>query len=378
MINPKHFYNSLKRLGVSFFTGVPDSLLKDICAYITDNSTRNEHILAVNEGGAIGLAVGHHLATNSVPVVYMQNSGIGNTVNPILSLADSDVYSIPMLLVIGWRGEPSKKDEPQHVKQGKLTLSLLKVMDIDYEVIDGEESEKELEQILSKLHAIAIEKSKPVALVVKKNTFSSYTSECGANVNCYNNNREDAIKKIVDCIEDKDFIVSTTGMASRELFEYRKTLGQDHSNDFLTVGGMGHASQIAVGIALSSPKKQIICIDGDGAALMHLGALAISGQSNLKNFKHIILNNGAHDSVGGQPTVGQEVSLSSIAHACGYNMIEVANNVELTEKIEQLKSIDGPAFLEILVDRGNRADLGRPTSSPVENKSMFMNKLNRG
>lgn len=377
MINPEYFYNTLNSLGMSFFSGVPDSLLKDICAYITDHSPAKNHVLAANEGGAVGMAVGHHLATNKVPVVYMQNSGLGNTVNPILSLADDDVYSIPMLLVIGWRGEPDKKDEPQHVKQGKLTLPILDVMGIEYKVIDGEMSEEELEKALQHLHSQAIEQSKPVAVVVKKGTFSPYSKITNTTSIQYQVTREEAIKVIVNNIDEKDFVVSTTGMASRELFEYRKEKKQVHSHDFLTVGGMGHASQIAAGIALTAENKQIICIDGDGAALMHLGSLAISGQSKMSNFKHIVLNNGAHDSVGGQPTVGQDINISSVARSCGYQVLEAAKEGKsgLAEKVEQLRLMNGPAFLEIFVDRGNREDLGRPTSTPIENKRMFMNEL---
>ena len=375
MISSESFYNALRKHEVEFFTGVPDSLLKEFCAYITENVSEEQHILAANEGGAVGLAVGHHLATGKVPVVYMQNSGLGNTVNPLLSIADEDVYSIPMLLVIGWRGEPGKKDEPQHVKQGKLTIPTLDVLGIEYAVIDSDT--QDIEQCISQLHRQALQQSKPVAVIVKKGTFSVYEHKTKSKLDTnFGLTREDAIKAIVDTLGDDDFIVSTTGMASRELFEYRKAKLQAHSNDFLTVGGMGHASQIATGIALSRPDKNVFCIDGDGAALMHLGSLAISAQTGLNNFKHIIINNGAHDSVGGQPTVCQKVDLSLIAKACGYNMLEpVKSPSELKETMVQLLATDGPVALEVFVDRGNRKDLGRPTTTPVENKQAFMDKL---
>ncbi|MDN3697703.1 phosphonopyruvate decarboxylase [Vibrio cortegadensis] len=378
MISPENFYNALSLQGVNFFAGVPDSLLKEFCAYITDNVSAKKHILAANEGGAVGLAVGHHLATGKVPVVYMQNSGLGNTINPLLSIADTDVYSIPMLLVIGWRGEPGVKDEPQHVKQGELTLPTLDVLGVDYIVID--QNTTDIEKCVARLHSQALELSKPMAIVVKKGTFSAFkgkTKESTEKV--FGLSREDTIKVIVDHLGNDDFVVSTTGMASRELFEYRKMKQQAHSNDFLTVGGMGHASQIATGIALSRSDKNVICIDGDGAALMHLGSLAISAQTELKNFKHIIINNGAHDSVGGQPTVCQKIDLSTIAKACGYNVIDSINNCssDLSRAIDQLNKVDGPALLEVFVDRGNRKDLGRPTTTPIENKQAFMDKLKR-
>jgi len=377
MISPEYFYTELKKLGVQFFTGVPDSLLKEMCAYISDNASEKEHIISANEGGAVGLAVGHYLATGQLPVVYMQNSGLGNTVNPLLSLADKDVYSIPMLLVIGWRGEPNVKDEPQHIKQGKVTLPLLDVMDIDYVVIDSETDS--IEACLAELYMKATLESKPVALVVRKGTFSAYMPTKCVETSYSGLTREQAIKVVVDCLTDNDFVVSTTGMASRELFEYRKEKGHGHANDFLTVGGMGHASQIATAIALAKPSQQVFCIDGDGAALMHLGALAISGQTKVSNFKHIIINNGAHDSVGGQPTIARCINITEIARSCGYNVIESSHrsDEELETSVKKLISMKGPALLEVFVDKGNRKDLGRPSSSPIDNKHLFMQKIER-
>lgn len=378
MITPGSFFNSLTRLGLEFFVGVPDSLLKELCKEISNSVPAKNHVIAANEGGAIGLAVGYHLATGKIPVVYMQNSGLGNAVNPLLSLADSEVYSIPMLIVIGWRGEPDIADEPQHLKQGKLTLSTLNLMAIEYVVISADTSN--VDATVSKLIESAIVKSRPVALVIKKNTFSQCQSskDCDSPDMTFGMSREAAIRVIVDHLRDEDFIVSTTGMASRELFEYRKDLQHGHANDFLTVGGMGHASQIATGIAMSCPDRQIFCIDGDGAVLMHLGALAISGQSELKNFKHIIINNGAHDSVGGQPTLGQKVNLSRIASECGYKVSERKSRTvsELAIAIDDIRRTEGPALLEVFVDKGSRKNLGRPTSTPLENKISFMRKLN--
>jgi len=375
MIKPSFFYDLLKEHGVEYFTGVPDSLLKSFCGYISDFSPKDNHIIAANEGAAVGLALGYHLATEKLPMVYMQNSGLGNIVNPILSLADSDVYSIPMLLLVGWRGEPGIKDEPQHVKQGKVTISMLEAMGIPYEIIDSDEA-KVAAQII-KARDLAVENSIPVALVVKKGTFDAYTLKSSDDeVTTYK--REDAVKRIVDKLSSDDVVVSTTGMASRELFEYRKAQGQTHSADFLTVGGMGHASQIALGIAGQKKERNVFCIDGDGAALMHMGSMAISGQSGLNNFKHIVINNGAHDSVGGQPTIANDICLEMIAKGCGYSYAKCCNSLEDFEQyFSDFMKDKGPAFLEIKVAKGNRKDLGRPTTSPQENKLAFIGNLKR-
>ncbi|MDR0287090.1 MAG: phosphonopyruvate decarboxylase, partial [Clostridiales bacterium] len=274
MISPGFFYEQLTGYGVGFFTGVPDSLLKDFCAYITDNITDNNHIIAANEGAAIGLACGYHLSTNGIPLIYMQNSGIGNAVNPLLSLADKKVYSIPLLLLIGWRGEPGVHDEPQHISQGEVTLSLLDAMRIPYLVLDRNE-----ENILSQLEKVfeyLKKESAPFALVVKKDTFSSYQLKKLIESKAFLS-REDAIKTVIEQIEKDSIVVSTTGMISRELYELRGQKNQGHNHDFLTVGSMGHASQIGLGIALNKPEKKVYCFDGDGAMLMHLGGLSSIG-----------------------------------------------------------------------------------------------------
>ncbi len=375
MISPSFFHEALQQLGVDYFAGVPDSLLKAFCAYVSDNVSPERHTIAANEGSAVGLAVGYHLATNNVPLVYMQNSGLGNTVNPLLSLADSEVYSIPMLLLIGWRGEPGVKDEPQHVKQGRVTLTMLEAMEIPHRVIDG--SEENIKAILAEAVNTAADQSAAYALVIKKGTFESYqpkqsTDKCRpeATFDC---RREEAIQKIVDELSDNDIVVATTGMASRELFEYRAARNQGHHRDFLTVGGMGHASQIALGIAAQQPGRRVICIDGDGAALMHLGAMSTIGTSHLSNYKHFVINNGAHDSVGGQATVGLAVDIPKIAKACGYNVsARCSAETELTAAIANTLTSTGPSLLEIRVNKGSRSDLGRPTTTTLQNKRDFM------
>jgi phosphonopyruvate decarboxylase len=375
MISPKNFYELLIKKEIKFFTGVPDSLLKDFCAYIVDNTDKKNNIIAANEGGAIALAAGYHLSSRKIGLVYMQNSGQGNSINPLVSLTDSDVYSIPMLLLIGWRGEPGKEDEPQHVKQGKITLELLNTLEIPYEVIP--DSIEDAKNSLDKAINYMKNNNAPFALVVKKNTFEKYDLKNKVKTS-FDLNREEAMKLIVNNLDSQNIIISTTGKISRELFEYREELGQEHKTDFLTVGSMGHSSQIALGIALQKQDKQIYCFDGDGSVIMHMGSLAIIGQQAPKNFKHIIFNNGAHDSVGGQPTVGFEINLQSIAKDCGYKTtLKAESKLEVIEKINLIKSVEGPAFLEIKVNKGARKDLGRPTKSSKENKKDFMGFLEK-
>lgn len=370
MIKPADFYSALLNVGVEYFTGVPDSLLKSICAYITEHAPSEQHVIAANEGGAMGLAIGTHLATGSVPLVYMQNSGLGNIVNPLLSLVDPDVYATPMLLMIGWRGEPGVKDEPQHIKQGAITTDMLEAMSVPYLVVDSECSN--INDLLAEAVAKAKETSGAVALLIKKGSFEPYSVSNKAE-EVFLLSREDAISSVLDCLLDDDIVVATTGMASRELFEYRARHAQGHQRDFLTVGGMGHASQIALGIAAQKKDRRVVCIDGDGAALMHLGALAINGQSGLSNFHHLVINNAAHDSVGGQPTLGFAVHLPRIAESMGYNVVASTN--EHKHDIQKLLSDQGPSFLEVKVDKGNRSDLGRPTLTPKQNKDNFMRFL---
>ncbi len=368
MIRSQDFVDWLAALGVDFYAGVPDSLLKPVCFYLADHAG-DKHVVAANEGGAVALACGYHLATGKVPLVYLQNSGQGNTINPLLSLADRDVYSIPLLLLIGWRGEPGTKDEPQHVKQGKVTVSLLEAMDIPCRVLAPEPDAAR--RCVDELLAIAAAESRPVALMVRKDTFEPY-QPTGQRAADFEMTREQAIEAVVAALGETDAIVSTTGKISRELYEYRDRAGQGHQQEFLTVGSMGHASQIAMGIALARPDRQVFCLDGDGAVLMHMGGAAIVGAAGVANFKHVIFNNGVHDSVGGMATVGLQVSFTEIVKACDYTEAwRVERREDLAEKVAQLHSVRGPAMLEIMVQKGARADLGRPKTSPIENKTAF-------
>ncbi|MDA8558476.1 phosphonopyruvate decarboxylase [Flavobacteriaceae bacterium] len=369
MINVKDFYNSLKKVNIDFFTGVPDSLLKDICNYITDETPKKNNIIAANEGGAIGLAMGYNLASSKTPLVYMQNSGFGNTINPLLSLADPKVYSIPMLLLVGWRGEPGVKDEPQHLKQGQVSEELLKTMNIPYSVISNDSLD--FKNIIKNATEIINNKQTPYVLLIRKGTFEPYVLK-NKIITDYDLNREDAIKKIIDLISVEDIVVATTGKTSREVFEYRVEKSMGHEKDFLTVGGMGHANQIALGISIAKPERRVFCIDGDGAVLMHTGSMGIIGDVKPKNLKHIIINNGAHDSVGGQPTIGFEINFGKIANAFNYSEVFFIKSLnEFDEVFDSFCNSIGPSLLEIVVNKGARKDLGRPTISPKENKINF-------
>lgn len=370
MLSPKIFIESLAAKGVDFFAGVPDSLLKNVCAFISDTLDDRHNIIAANEGAAVGLAAGHYLATGHIPCVYMQNSGEGNAINPLASLTDKEVYGIPVLLVIGWRGEPGVHDEPQHVKQGKITLPLLDAMGIRHEILSQDETEFRSQLDGAVRHMS--ETGEAFAFIVRKNTFEPYTLQ-RHEVNEYPLSREEAIQKVAASLSAKDVIVSTTGMISRELFEYRTAQGQGHERDFLTVGSMGHASQIALGIALEKTDRRVWCFDGDGAALMHLGSVAIIADKAPENFVHVIFNNGAHDSVGGQPTVGLKVNLAGIAKAAGYkDAVSVTTAEDLGSALKVLKTMRGPVLLEVRVHRGNRKDLGRPTTTPIQNRDALM------
>ncbi len=398
IISCADFYAELKEQGINFFAGVPDSLLKDFCAFLDRQESPQRHIIAANEGNALALAAGHHLATKGIGLVYMQNSGLGNTVNPLLSLADPLVYSIPVLLLIGWRGQPGTKDEPQHAKQGQVTLKLLEAMHMKYAVLpkDMGEARQTLKNILEHVR----EKSAPAAMVVPAHTFAKYSpaeetgeekdgegknsatrgeagKELEVNKNEYFLTREEALQVLLEKMQPADVVVSTTGKISREIFEYRAENRQGHYRDFLTVGSMGHSSQIALGIALSKPRRNVYCIDGDGSLLMHMGALAINGTTKPANFKHVILNNGAHESVGGQPTAGFKIDIPGVALACGYKQVFRAETVEeIINAMEELKEKEGPVLLEIRVKKGARSNLGRPTTSPLENKQHFISFLN--
>lgn len=356
-----------------FFTGVPDSQLKPLCSWLMCKyGISDKHIIAANEGNAVALAAGYHLATGKVPVVYMQNSGEGNIINPVASLMNDKVYGIPCVFVIGWRGEPGIHDEPQHIYQGEVTVKLLEDMDIKSFIISKDTTEEELSAAMKEFdELLAI--GKQVAFVVKKGAL-----EFDEKVKYENENsmlREEIIRHIV-AVSEEDIIVSTTGKASRELFEIREANQQTHGYDFLTVGSMGHSSSIALGIAMQRPDKKIWVIDGDGAALMHMGSMALMGANSPENVVHIVINNGAHETVGGMPTVAEKIDFVKIAEGCGYSYAVCVDNFEDLDKVlASAKETSQLSFIEIKSAIGSREDLGRPTLTAKANKENFMKKL---
>jgi len=358
-------------IGADFYTGVPDSQLKALCDFLTAKygTDPRHHIIAANEGSCAALAAGYHLATGRAAAVYLQNSGEGNIINPAASLLHERVYAIPCLFIIGWRGEPGVHDEPQHVFQGEITLKLLEDLGIAFFVIGRETTEAELERKMEEFRAL-LNAGKDVALVVRKGALTDAPKVCYAND--YRMRREEIIRHIVS-VSDGDPIVSTTGKASRELFEIREANGQSHRYDFLTVGSMGHASSIALGAALQKPEQKIWCIDGDGAVLMHMGAMAVIGEYRPKNLVHIVINNGAHETVGGMPTAAAGINLVSIARACGYPHAARAEDFDsLDRELAAAKGRGELSFLEAACSLGAREDLGRPTTTALENKKNFM------
>lgn len=372
-LDPEVFYNQLQVNDISFFTGVPDSLLKDFCSYVYNNTKSDDNIIAANEGNAIALATGYYLSTKRVPLVYMQNSGLGNAINPLLSLVDKYIYKIPMLLLIGWRGEPGESDACQHIKQGRVTLDLLNVMDIPYSILTKDKNQSQ--DIIKKASNYIKSNNTPYAIIVKKGTFSRYNFDRKIN-NELELSREKAIKIIISQLEKDDIIVSSTGKISREVYEVRKELKQSHEKDFLMVGSMGHASQIAMTIAMKKTTRNVYCLEGDGALIMHLGGIATIGQKKTGNFKHIILNNGAHDSVGGQPTVGLNIQFEHLCMGVGYkSFFKAETREELNNSLEKLKTSQGPLLLEVRVKKGARKDLGRPEVDSIERKKQFMKFL---
>lgn len=362
-------------LNADFYTGVPDSQLKALCDYLENTyGICKNHIIAANEGNAVGLAAGYYLSTGKTPVIYMQNSGMGNALNPLVSLMNDNIYGIPSILIIGWRGEPGVKDEPQHKFQGEITLPLLDLMDIPYTVLEKETTEDELSEQLTVFQK-ELESGKTVAIVVKKGALSYEGKITKENV--ISLSRENAIEKLL--VESKDdIIISTTGKASREVFEIREKYSMGHERDFLTVGSMGHASSIAAAIAMNTTKKRVWCIDGDGAAIMHMGSMATLGSMEIDNLVHVLINNFSHETVGGMPTVSQNIKWQQLAEAVGYDDTYCAESAEELETIlEEIKEKRGKVFIEIITNTYSRKDLGRPTTTTTENKESFIKFLKK-
>ncbi len=377
-MNAQHLLTACRDAGIDFFTGVPDSQLKGLCdlLFATFGVKGKQHIVAANEGNAIGLCAGHYLATGRPALCYMQNSGLGNAVNPLASLMDGKVYAMPCLLVVGWRGEPGVHDEPQHVMQGEITLSQLELLGIPYFILDKTATETDFDAAFADLCA-HLRAGRTAAIVVRKGSLT--TDAKPACQNAHTMTRETAVGRIIRHGGDQDVFVSTTGKLSRELFELRQAARQGHHQDFLTVGSMGHASMIALGVAAERPDRRVWCLDGDGAALMHLGAMAVLGQRQPENLIHIVINNGAHETVGGMPVCEGGLDVAGVAKALGYRHVFTAADPDaLDAALEAAKAASALALLEVKCSVGARADLGRPTTTPVENRDALMDHLRGG
>lgn len=366
------FMDEVKQLGINTISGVPDSQLKSLCDYLYQDDYFS-HYPAPNEGNAVGIASGSYLASRQSAMVYMQNSGIGNIINPLASLTHAEVYDIPMLFVIGWRGEPGIHDEPQHVFQGVVTLPLLELMGVHNFVIDKLCDDKSLKKIFCEVKQL-LDDNEKVALIIKKGVFEGKQTVFK---NPYTLEREFAIQNILSHVKHEDALFSTTGKISREVYEQADKILGGHQQMFLTVGSMGHTSMIAYGFAMKQSKCRVWCIDGDGAAFMHMGSMALLGSRKPTNYVHILLNNEAHESVGGMPTIGDHTSFCDIARACGYpNVLKASSEKELIEALKLLDTLEGLVFIEVKVSLGSRDNLGRPKESPKVNKENFMKGYN--
>ena len=372
------FLNILKdNLEIDFYTGVPDSQLKPLCDTLFSKfGLGKQHIIAANEGAAVGIAAGHYISTGKPALVYLQNSGIGNIINPVASLLNEKVYAIPCVFVVGWRGEPGTKDEPQHIFQGEITIKLLELMKIKCFILSRETTQEDYANFIIQSKK-DIAEGKSVAIIVRKGALKSDVSTNYTNKNKFL--REDALKTIISQSGERDIFISTTGKTSRELFEIRESLNQGHYKDFLTVGSMGHSSMIAMGIALNVPDRTVWCIDGDGALVMHLGSMLVLAKTGCKNFIHVVINNGAHESVGGMPVAYGKAEFYTMAKEAGYKLcLSVANQTELIDAIKKVQKQEKPCFIEINATLGSRDDLGRPTTTPKENKEALMSYLIEG
>ena len=370
MIGADLFVDEIEKLGIDFFTGVPDSQLKPFTNEIISRyGVGRKNVIAANEGNAVGLASGYYIATDKPGCVYLQNSGLGNIFNPVTSLTNEEVYGIPVLYVVGWRGQPDVHDEPQHVFQGKITLQTLELLNIKAFDIHKDITVEKMSEIFNEISQRFLNRESS-ALVIRKGALENKTKVQFSNHNTLV--RESAIKKIIECIPKESLITSTTGKISRELYENRELNGEGHEKDFLTVGSMGHASSIALGQALSQKNKKIVCIDGDGAVIMHMGAMATIGAYEPVNLLHIVLDNSAHETVGGIPTISNKMDFVSIAKAVGYKeAYEVDNLNDLESVLKESVKKEKLIFIRVLVTLGSRENLGRPKEKPIDNLEKF-------
>ena len=358
----------------TFITGVPDSIFKHFLSALVQDS-RFQHVITNNEGEACALAAGYHLATGKIPVVYMQNSGLGNSINPLTSLIDAHIYSIPIVLLIAWRGRPGVPDEPQHVRMGAILPQLLSLLDIAYSVADS--AEEKMAPIFQQADQHLTQQKKPYAILFPNHVFQVKTSRIETDAEIVLKGhivREQLLEWLIQHAQEDDVWVTTTGKTSRELYELRERYHQDHSRDFLTVGSMGCSASIALGIAMQCKHRRVILIDGDGACLMRMEALATIGHEAPQNFIHIVVDNNAYESTGSQKTLSDDVDLAGVANACRYYHSVTVH--DLTAFYHAFMSVTrGPTMIVAKTISYSRVDLGRPKTTPIENKLAFMQRL---
>lgn len=371
MIPPERFYNHLVARGIDFFTGVPDSLMKHFLQYLHTNVEPKRHIIAANEGLAVALAAGYYFSTGRLPLVYLQNSGLGNTINPLTSLADKEMFGVPMLLLIGWRGEPGEKDEPQHKKMGRITQQILETLEIPFFILEQEEVASL--ELVNKAIETAVIAQQPVALLVKKGLFepakNSFTE------NAYELSREYVLEHLMNVFSGQETVVCTTGETGRSFYEINRRQGHLIKKELLSVGAMGLAAHIALGIDLWQDER-VVMLDGDGALLMHLGSLPATGKLTKKSFVHIVFNNGCHASVGGQPTLGFDIDFCTIAKACGYTTtFRIENKQSLQLWLDQSFNTQERQFVEIRINTAVSDHLPRPSGEPADWKNTLMSAM---
>ncbi len=357
MINPIKFIEFFKRNKISFFTGVPDSTLKNF-TYLLNKEFKN-HYPVYNEGSAISLAIGYHLSKKNIACVYLQNSGLSNAINPLISIAHKKVYSIPLLILIGWRGSPKgPPDEPQHHVKGKITKDILKLLDIKTIVLNDENDFSKLKKLIN----FSKNNNRAVACLIKNNTFKNVNLTFKKKHKKSKIYRKEVLDELLKQIKKKTKIISTTGFTSREIYQLRKEKNYQNGKDFYMVGGMGHAGMVSLGVAINE-KNQIICLDGDGSILMHMGSLKTQGLFGRKNFKHILLNNNCHESVGEQDTFAEGTNFPKLCKMLGYkNVFEISYKKDLKKKLNSFLKSNGPSFLEIKIRTGTLKNLIRPNS----------------
>ena len=374
MSHHEAFLGALRDHGVTFFTGVPDSYLHGFCTLLRETAERNDNVICANEGNAIGVAVGHYLATGEMPLVYMQNSGEGNAVNPLASLACEEMLSVPMILLIGWRGDPYHKDHVQHKLQGEATPLILDDLGIAHLTLpDDEEGVREtVAQSVDR----ARERHAPVGILVPKGILNG-TKTFGVEDGDYPS-RWEAIDAVIDAIPSDAICCASTGRAARELYYVRESRGEGHACDYLNVGSMGHNSSVALGMALAHPDRQVVVLDGDAAVIMHMGSLAVEGQYAPRNLLRVTLNNAQHESVGGQPSAGRTTNLTGVAAACGYATVEFGPAIstgDIAAAIAELSKADRPAFLDVYIRSGIRKGLPGLEVDPRAMRDGLMEEL---